>query len=95
MSSSDTVCQRFLVSGRVQGVWYRAATREKALALGLSGWARNLVDGRVEVLALGPAGAVRELELWLWEGPPAAQVSDVVSEIADTGQVTPGRFSTR
>jgi acylphosphatase len=68
---------RFLVSGRVQGVFFRASTRDEALRLGLSGYARNLADGRVEVVASGRDEAVRELEQWLWQGPPAARVEDV------------------
>lgn len=94
MGPSESVCRRFLVSGRVQGVWYRAATRNKALELALSGYARNLADGRVEVLASGAHAALRELELWLWEGPPAADVTDVRAESADVTEVAPGRFST-
>lgn len=70
-------CVRCLVSGRVQGVWYRAGTRDKARALGLSGYARNLADGRVEVLACGEPGAIEQLRRWLREGPPAAEVSGV------------------
>ena len=65
---------RFLVSGKVQGVFFRAATREQALALGLSGHAKNLPDGSVEVLAMGDAAALRALERWLWLGPPQADV---------------------
>ncbi len=53
---------RFLVSGRVQGVFYRGSTREQAVALGLSGYARNLPDGRVEVVASGDEGALDVLE---------------------------------
>lgn len=67
----------FRVSGRVQGVFYRASTREQALALGLTGHARNLPDGAVEVLACGDEQAIAELERWLWEGPAAARVADV------------------
>ena len=67
----------FLVSGRVQGVYFRASTREQALRLGLSGHARNLEDGRVEVLAVGEADAIASLAQWLWQGPPQARVSDV------------------
>jgi acylphosphatase len=75
---------RFLVSGRVQGVFYRASAREQALALGLDGHARNLPDGRVEVLASGSSMALEALERWLWQGPPAAQVERVVREARDT-----------
>lgn len=71
---------RFLVSGRVQGVFYRASTREQALALGLSGYARNLPDGRVEVVASGDDAALDALERWLWQGPPAARVDEVRRE---------------
>lgn len=80
---------RFLVSGRVQGVFYRASTREQALRLGLTGHARNLPDGRVEVRAHGEAAALEALERWLWQGPPAARVTDVVRE-ADEGEPPEG-----
>jgi acylphosphatase len=68
---------RFLVSGKVQGVFYRASTRNEALRLGLNGYARNLADGRVEVVAAGRPEALYELEQWLWQGPPSARVDDV------------------
>lgn len=71
---------RFLVSGKVQGVFYRASTRERALDLGLSGRATNLPDGRVEVIAEGDAVALDALEAWLRLGPPAARVDAVVRE---------------
>ena len=71
---------RFLVSGRVQGVWFRASTRNEALGLGLRGLARNLDDGRVEVLAFGPAQALDALEAWLAIGPPQARVDKVLRE---------------
>ena len=65
------------MSGRVQGVFYRAATRQRALELGCRGYARNLADGRVEVLAVGESAAVHALIEWLRQGPPAAHVTDV------------------
>lgn len=65
---------RFLVRGKVQGVWFRASTREVALRLGLRGYARNLADGRVEVLASGDALALESLASWLRQGPPLARV---------------------
>lgn len=74
------VARRAHVSGRVQGVWFRAATAERAAALGVTGYARNLEDGRVEVLAVGEAGAVAELVAWLHQGPPAAHVVGVAVE---------------
>lgn len=67
----------FLVSGRVQGVFYRASTRAQAQPLGLTGHARNLPDGRVEVHAYGSPEALDALERWLWQGPPAAEVEGV------------------
>lgn len=68
---------RFLVGGVVQGVFFRAGTREQALRLGLTGSARNLPDGRVEVRAHGEAAALDALERWLWQGPAAARVEGV------------------
>jgi acylphosphatase len=74
----DWVARRCLVAGRVQGVFYRASTRQRALELGVSGHARNLPDGRVEVLACGTPQAVEALCEWLWRGSPASQVTSVV-----------------
>ena len=74
---------RFLVEGKVQGVFFRASTRERALRLGLSGWVRNLDDGRVEVLAAGSADALEALAQWLQGGPPAARVDVVVRQDVD------------
>ncbi|MGD8976094.1 MAG: acylphosphatase [Gammaproteobacteria bacterium] len=71
------VCRRCLVAGRVQGVFFRASTARKADALGVSGHAINLDDGRVEVLAWGEPGAVDALCEWLRKGPPAARVDDL------------------
>ena len=84
---------RFLVAGRVQGVWFRAATRERALALQLQGFARNLADGGVEVVAVGPSAALDQLEQWLWQGPPLAKVAAVQREVLETSAVFEG-FST-
>lgn len=73
-------CARFLVSGRVQGVFFRASTRDVALGLGLAGHAKNLADGRVEVLATGTEAALDKLERWLQHGPPVAKVAGVQRE---------------
>lgn len=70
--------RHFLVSGRVQGVFYRAATQEKARGLGLTGWVRNRPDGGVELVACGTETELDALERWLWQGPPAARVESVV-----------------
>jgi acylphosphatase len=78
--SNHQVCFRCLVGGRVQGVFFRASAREQALRLGLTGYARNLPEGRVEVLACGPAEAVGRLREWLRTGPPHAEVTGVACE---------------
>ena len=75
---------RFLVAGRVQGVWFRAATRDQALRLHLCGFARNLPDGGVEVVAIGEEAALAQLEQWLWQGPPLAKVGSVERRPLDT-----------
>lgn len=80
---------RFLIEGRVQGVFFRASTREQARRLGLAGIARNLADGRVEVIAAGEAGAIETLAGWLHHGPPQARV-DRVERSPWTAQVPPG-----
>jgi acylphosphatase len=77
------LARRAWVSRRVQGVSFRAATRAKALSLGLRGQAVNLQDGRVEVWICGDARAVQALLEWLRIGPPAARVDAVQVEPAD------------
>ena len=84
-------CARFIVSGRVQGVFFRASTRDEALRLGITGHARNLDDGCVEVLACGSDDALAALERWLQRGPPLARVSAVARE--DANVEAPVRFS--
>lgn len=69
--------RRYLVSGRVQGVSFRAATRQRARELGIDGHALNLADGRVEVLARASDAALAQLESFLWRGPPHARVTQV------------------
>lgn len=81
---------RFLVSGKVQGVFFRASTREQAERLQLRGHARNLADGRVEVLAAGSPDAIDALERWLHHGPPHARVDGVEREAADAVDVGAG-----
>lgn len=72
-----TAAARFLVRGKVQGVWFRASTRDEALRLGLRGYASNLSNGDVEVLAVGDADAIDRLAVWLQQGPPMARVDAV------------------
>lgn len=69
--------RRILVSGRVQGVAFRASTQAQARALGLVGWVRNLADGGVEIVAQGDASALDALVAWCHSGPRAARVTDV------------------
>ncbi|MGY0506027.1 acylphosphatase [Luteimonas sp. e5] len=83
---------RFLVQGRVQGVHFRAGTREVALRLGLDGHARNLEDGRVEVVVAGDASAIHALDEWLREGPPQARVDRLTREDVATDAIAPGFF---
>jgi acylphosphatase len=71
------VSTKFLVSGMVQGVGYRWFVARHARSLGLSGYARNLPDGRVEVVVQGPEGALPDLEQLLRDGPPNAKVDRV------------------
>jgi len=76
-ATSEIVRAHMLIAGRVQGVCYRATAQDRAQELGLTGWVRNLPDGRVELVAEGPKALVEALEKWCWDGPPFAQVTDV------------------
>ena len=74
------ICIRCYASGKVQGVWYRANTKEQADLLGVTGWASNLPDGRVEVVACGDIDKLERLHEWLKHGPPLANVTDLSYE---------------
>lgn len=74
------ICMHAVVSGRVQGVWFRRATQEEAKRSHLTGWVRNLSNGDVEVLAVGEEHAVRQLEAWLSQGPELASVAEVKAD---------------
>lgn len=79
--TADVVRRRVTVHGRVQGVFFRDSTRERATAHGVSGWARNRSDGTVEAVLEGPVEAVERVIRFLETGPPRAQVERVdVSE---------------
>jgi acylphosphatase len=82
------VFRRFLVSGRVQGVFFRASAAQEAASLGLRGSAVNLPDGRVEVVVAGSASAVRAMERWLERGPPLARVESVAAMPVDAETLT-------
>ncbi len=71
---------RCLVRGRVQGVFYRSSTALEAVRLGIDGWAKNLPNGQVEVVASGNVEAVAEFCGWLWRGSELAEVSAVLVE---------------
>jgi len=77
MENNDHERAHVYVSGDVQGVFFRDSTREKAEQLGLSGWVKNVPDGRVEVLFEGPSQKVREMVRWCEQGPPHAAVENV------------------
>lgn len=79
-----TVARRFVVKGRVQGVFFRDSTRRVAQSLGLTGHAINLPNGDVEVLAVGSTDAIAKLEAWLHEGPPLSRVSSVDGSDVET-----------
>jgi acylphosphatase len=89
----DEQCIKARISGRVQGVGFRASTRDQALTRGISGYVRNLSDGRVEVMACGDDAALEWLLEWLHKGPAAASVEHVDVE---TVTFSPGKdFSIR
>lgn len=84
------VCKKCWVSGRVQGVYYRGTAAQRARALDVRGYARNLADGRVEVLACGGPEAVEKFVAWLWTGSGASHVTavEVVDSDCDLAQLS-------
>jgi acylphosphatase len=88
-----TDCRRFIVSGKVQGVFFRAGTQAEARRLDLTGHATNLANGCVEVVACGEARALDKLAAWLDIGPPRARVDKVAMEPIDCAP--PGDFIAR
>lgn len=89
----NRVCRRFLVSGKVHGVWFRESTRRVAARLAIEGSASNLPDGRVEVIALGSRKDIDQLCEWLQHGPALARVDEVIEETIDDPGLT--GFTTR
>lgn len=77
------ITQHFLVSGRVQGVSFRFYTKKKATQHGLTGWVRNLADGRVEVMAQGALSDISTLTNWLGAGPERAEVINVEVRVVE------------
>ncbi len=84
MTDTASICIHCYVTGTVQGVWFRASTKGEADKLGLTGWVRNLADGRVEVLACGQKDAIEKLRTWLQRGPEKAQVTQMLAEEVPT-----------
>jgi len=80
-----TEAVHLLISGRVQGVWYRASARDQARRQGLTGWVRNRPDGRVEALAEGPRAELEAFITWCHQGPPAARVDDIEIDWREAG----------
>jgi acylphosphatase len=80
---TDRTRAHVYVSGRVQGVFYRATTRDEARDRGVDGWVKNLDDGRVEAVLEGPAGSVERLVEWCHEGSSRARVDDVAVEYGE------------
>ena len=93
--AADRVTRRVVVTGRVQGVWYRGWTVEQARARGLVGWVRNRRDGAVEALFAGPAADVEAMIAACREGPPAARVADVRVEAAGADDAAGDGFRQR
>jgi acylphosphatase len=87
-----TVCVRARIRGRVQGVFFRDSTRSRARELGLSGWVRNLEDGRVEALFCGGRAAVDAALDFVREGPRHARVEAVEVERASPDEAPPQGF---
>lgn len=87
----STMCERCIVSGKVQGVFFRASAKQQAEKFGLTGYAKNLADGHVEVLICGEPAAVGHMKAWLWQGPLHAHVADVKCTLVE--MVPPLEFS--
>ena len=85
MSTTHTITRHLRITGRVQGVYYRASMTEQATRLGLQGWVRNRQDGSVEALAQGPASAVQALVDWAHQGPRIARVDEVLVTAVEDG----------
>jgi len=82
-TAADIACRHLIVSGKVQGVYYRASMVEEAQRLGVKGWVRNRLDGTVEAQLQGDSESVAMLIAWARRGPPAAEVSHVLVELTD------------
>jgi acylphosphatase len=86
------ICKKCVVGGRVQGVYYRATAARRAQELGIRGHARNLADGRVELLACGDRDAVQAFVSWLWIGSSGCKVTSVEANEASADAALPAGF---
>jgi acylphosphatase len=86
------ICRKYVVHGKVQGVWFRESTRRLAVELGVTGHAINLPDGTVEVVAKGEEASIEKLSAWLQQGPPMARVDRL--EQFDFGEEVSSGFRT-
>lgn len=80
MTNSDLICVHVFITGKVQGVAYRYSTVQKAQKLGIKGWVRNCLDGRVEAIFEGTEPLIKEIVQWCHQGPKSAKVTDVKVE---------------
>jgi acylphosphatase len=85
VQNSDLERAHVLVSGQVQGVFFRDSTRQKAEELGLAGWVKNTPDGAVEALFEGSSKRIREMVRWCEEGPQQASVENVETDFEGAG----------
>lgn len=90
----DEVTKHYLISGRVQGVGFRAFTQRTAAKLSLRGWVRNLLDGRVEAMAQGSGATLATFESQLREGPPHGRVDEVLVGMG-AGEIPAASFEVR
>lgn len=81
-------CRQLLISGRVQGVWFRESMKREAERLGVTGWVCNLPDGRVEAVVCAEDAALEAIVRWANAGPPLAKVNEVMVREAAPGQLT-------
>ncbi len=87
------LCRKARVQGKVQGVWFRASTRQRAEQLSVNGWANNCADGSVEVMMCGEEADVVCLTDWLYEGPPLAVVESVEVDEMEVQDCTQSGFT--
>lgn len=83
MMNKQLLCKQFIISGHVQGVWFRGSTQEQANRLEITGWAKNLANGNVEVIACGSEENLNILHQWLLQGPKNARVDNVICNNID------------